>query len=167
MAPLLLPQLIAPAPLLLAAPPPPRPGWRLSWAEEFTGPAGSAPNPSHWTVAHNRTHGELEQQLYVSDAVALDGSGNCVLTTDRRSATGPDGHRTYSFTSGWLDTETKVSRAYGRWEVSARLPDPTARGIWPAHWLMPHFAKGSASDWNCWRERSGSLSLGGVCKSQA
>ena len=77
MAPLLLLQLLVPAPLLLAAPPPPRPGWRLSWAEEFTGPAGSAPNPSHWTVAHNRTHGELEQQLYVSDAVALDGSGNC------------------------------------------------------------------------------------------
>ena len=50
-------------------PPPPAGGpWRLAWAEEFD---GTELNASRWNVYSNGTHGDLEQQLYVSDAVAL------------------------------------------------------------------------------------------------
>ena len=132
--------------------PPVRPGYTLAWHDEFDGAAGSPPDSASWTVGDNRTHGSLEQQLYLRSAVVLDGSGHLVLTTARLKAnvTGPDGKTQYAFTSGWLDTEMKVQIALGRWEIRAKLPDPQARGIWPAHWLMPHFAHGSANDWNCW-----------------
>jgi|EP01047_Picozoa_sp_COSAG01_P054152 beta-glucanase (GH16 family) len=136
-------------------PPPPPPGaptgfrWKLAWEEEFEGPAGTAPNTTRWTVAHNRTHGTLEQQLYVRQAVALDGAGHCVITTARapQRPAGPGGTRQYNFTSGWLDTQGKVERTFGRWEVSAQLPPGSVRGIWPAHWLMPRYEAGG---WNCW-----------------
>jgi len=128
------------------------PGYKLVFEEEFDGAKGAAPNKSRWAVYDNKTHGDLEQQLYVREAVALDGAGHLVLTTSRlaKNVTGPDGQRQYAFTSGWLDTEQKVEIAFGRWEIRARLPDPSAIGIWPAHWLMPHYEKGASNDWNCW-----------------
>ena len=128
----------------LTPPPPPGGPWRLAWADEF-----DALNTSRWTVMHNGTHGDLEQQLYVSDAVAVE-RGHLVLRTARTRATGPDGKRTYNFTSGWVDTQGKQETQFGRWEIRARLPDPEARGIWPAHWLMPRFERGTPGDWNCW-----------------
>jgi beta-glucanase (GH16 family) len=111
-------------------------------------------NASRWTVNHNGTHGALEQQLYVGSAATLDGAGHLVLTTARADPaarpTGPDGKSLYNFTSGWVETQGKLETAFGRWEIRARLPDPSARGIWPAHWLMPRFQRGSATAWNCW-----------------
>ena len=129
-----------------------RPGWTLSWSDEFEGPAGAPPNASTWNVYANATHGDLEQQLYVASAAKLDGNGHLVLATARVPSggppvIGPDGKRRYSFTSGWVDTEAKVELALGRWEIRARLPNPEARGIWPAHWLMPRYTQGG---WNCW-----------------
>jgi hypothetical protein len=131
-----------------APPPQPPPGgpWRLAWAEEFN---GATLNASRWNVRQNGTHGDLEQQLYVSDAVTLR-DGHLVLRTARASVTGPDGSRLYNFTSGWVDTQGKLETSFGRWEIRARLPDPEARGIWPAHWLMPRYERGAATDWNCW-----------------
>lgn len=76
--------------------------------------------------------------------------GHLVLRTERASKTGPDGKRVYNFTSGWIETQGKQETQFGRWEIRAQLPDPEARGIWPAHWLMPRFERGSPSDWNCW-----------------
>eukprot|EP01052_Picozoa_sp_SAG31_P017158 SAG31_NODE_1161_length_9593_cov_3.825629_9_plen_165_part_00 len=123
---------------------PPGGPWTLAWAEEF---GGTAINTSRWTVKHNGTHGDLEQQLYLGSAVSLDGAGHLVLRTARAGPdappTGPDGRRKYNFTSGWVDTEGKVETAFGWWEIRAQLPSPAARGIWPAHWLMPRFDPGS------------------------
>jgi hypothetical protein len=69
----------------------------LVFEDEFDGAKGDPPNISSWTVAHNRTHGDLEQQLYIRTAVALDGDGNLVLVTARApsNVTGPDGRRQY------------------------------------------------------------------------
>ena len=139
-------------PGLLLVPPPTKPGYTLAWHDEFDGAKGLPPNPKSWTVLDNQTHGGLEQQLYVRDAVALDGNGHVDLTTARLQAnvTGPDGKSQYAFSSGWLDTTGKAEIAFGRWEIRAKLPDPEARGIWPAHWLMPTYTHGGANDWNCW-----------------
>lgn len=117
--------------------------WHLLWEDNFTGPVGAPPNPAWWTVRDNMTHGPLEQQLYTSSSVGLDGEGHLVLTTSRATIRGPG--REYNFTSGWVDTQGKVNATFGRWEIRAILPNPRALGIWPAHWLMPE-----ANSWNCW-----------------
>ena len=44
-----------------------------------------------------------------------------------------------------MDTQTKISQTFGKIEVRAKLPNPDAYGIWPAHWLMPE-----SNAWNCW-----------------
>lgn len=41
-------------------------------------------------------------------------------------------------TSGWVDTGGKVAQLYGRFDVRAKLPNPNATSIWPAHWMMPN-----------------------------
>jgi hypothetical protein len=70
-------------------PPPPAGGWKLVWSDEFDGPAGAPPNASYWSVAGvagngvDPTHGPVEQQLYVPEAVALDGKGHVVIETKR------------------------------------------------------------------------------------
>ena len=51
------------------SPPPTKPGYTLTWHDEFDGPSGAPPNASNWGVYDNKTHGDLEQQLYVSSAV--------------------------------------------------------------------------------------------------
>ena len=75
-----------------SAPPPPSSpsgGWKLVWSDEFDGPAGAPPNASYWSVAGvagngvDPTHGPVEQQLYVPEAVALDGKGHVVIETKR------------------------------------------------------------------------------------
>ena len=64
--------------------------------------------------------------------------GHLVLRTERASVTGPDGKRVYNFTSGWVETQGKQETQFGRLEIRAQLPDPEARGIWPAHWYKLH-----------------------------
>ena len=138
--------------LRASAPPPPSPpsppsaGWKLVWSDEFDGPAGAPPNASYWSVAGvpgngvDPTHGPVEQQLYVPEAVALDGKGHVVIETKRERVHYPGGSnppRWYNFTSGWLQSKGKVNATYGKWAVRARLPDPAVRGIWPAHWMIP------------------------------
>jgi hypothetical protein len=127
----------ATAPPHPSAPPPlPPTPWQLVWSDEFDGPAGAAPNASHWSVAGaphdgvDPTHGPVEQQLYVPEAVALDGVGHVVIETKRQRIHYPGGSnppRWYNFTSGWLQSKGKVNATYGKWAVRARLPDPAAR----------------------------------------
>ena len=120
------------------------PEWELAWSDEFDGPAGSAPNASHWSVAGSAgvdpTHGPVEQQLYVPEAVTLDGDGHCVIETKREQTWYPGGSmpkRWYNYTSGWLESKGKVNATFGKWTVRARLPNPRVTGIWPAHWMIP------------------------------
>ena len=126
--------------------------WVMQWSDEFDGPAGSPPNASYWSLAGSPgvdpTHGPVEQQLYVPEAVALDGDGHCVIETKRERIWYPGGSqpkRWYNFTSGWLQSKGKVNATFGKWAVRARLPNPSIRGIWPAHWMIPE-----PSSWNCW-----------------
>ena len=126
--------------------------WELLWSDDFAGPAGSRPNPLYWSLAGtdgvDPTHGPVEQQLYVPEAVTLDGNGHCVIETKKERRWYPGGtmpKRWYNFTSGWMESKGKVNATYGKWAVRARLPDPKVRGIWPAHWMLPE-----PTSWNCW-----------------
>lgn len=41
------------------------------------------------------------------------------------------------------------AQAFGRFEIRAKLPNPSSIGIWPAHWLMPD-PKTSVPPNVCW-----------------
>ena len=70
-------------------------------------------------------------------------NGCLVLRTEHRDV--QYGSKEYKFVSGWVDTSGKVSQTFGKYVVRAKLPNPDAYGIWPAHWLMPE-----PNQWNCW-----------------
>lgn len=101
------------------------------WEDNFD---GAQLNMSNWNIAHNKTHGSQEFQLYMSDDVYVE-NGSLVLRT-RHNPT-MYGSRLYNWTSGWVDTEHKYSHRFGKFEIKAKLPNPKSKQIWPAHWLMP------------------------------
>ena len=128
------------APLLLPlTPPSDDQQWKLTWTDDFNEPIL---NSTYWNIANNMTHGNQELQLYMKEQVSLR-NGTLVLTTDRSEIM--YGTKQYNFTSGWVDTQNKISQTFGKIEVRAILPNPDAYGIWPAHWLMPE-----RNAWNCW-----------------
>jgi hypothetical protein len=65
---------------------PSRPGWRLTWSDEFEGPAGTAPEPTRWRYdVGGDGWGNAELQHYTDrrDNSALDGNGNLAITARR------------------------------------------------------------------------------------
>lgn len=107
------------------------------WADEFNGPAGTAPNPNRWKV-ETVDLGDTEQQSYVDDrrTSAHDGLGHMVLTAIKEiSASGRP------YISGRLSNGFSVSPSfttYGR--LQARMLIPSGQGVWPAFWTL--------GDWN-------------------
>ncbi|MFJ7286943.1 glycoside hydrolase family 16 protein [Curtobacterium sp. NPDC098951] len=98
-------------------------------ADEFDGPAGSAPNSAVWRFdlgGGGWGNGELQTYTDSRRNAALDGAGNLVITA-RREADG-------SFTSARLKTEGTTTAQYGR--IEARIRIPRGQGIWPAFWML-------------------------------
>jgi beta-glucanase (GH16 family) len=114
---------------------PPRPGWTLTWSDEFNGANGSLPDASKWTlVTGGNGFGNRELQYYTDRAEnAHQQDGNLVMIAKREPFTGPDGVAR-EFTSARLKTSGKFSQKFGRFE--ARLKLPTGQGLWPAFWLL-------------------------------
>jgi beta-glucanase (GH16 family) len=116
----------------------------LLWSDEFDG-TGSI-NASKWTArtcGHSASNGggschNNEQQIYTPNAIALDGSGSAVVTTERLSASQSAGCLAWSaqcsFTSGRFDTQGKYSFQYG--VLEARIKNPLGGANWPAFWLL-------------------------------
>jgi beta-glucanase (GH16 family) len=112
--------------------------WRLVWSDEFSGPAGSAPDPSRW--GHDVGGGgwgnsELEYYTASTANSALDGAGHLVITA--RSAAGSGLACWYGpcrYTSARLVTSGRFSQAYGR--ISARIKLPQGSGLWPSFWAV-------------------------------
>jgi beta-glucanase (GH16 family) len=98
-------------------------------ADEFDGPAGSAPNPGIWRYdlgGGGWGNGELEVYTDSRRNSALDGNGNLVITA-RREADG-------SYTSARLTSQGTYTAQYGR--IEARIRIPRGQGIWPAFWML-------------------------------
>jgi beta-glucanase (GH16 family) len=105
--------------------------WRLTWSDEFDGPAGARPDPGRWSFELGGSGwGNQELQDYTDrpENAALDGAGALVITARRESWEGRD------FTSARLTTRGKFQQAYGRFE--ARLQIPAGKGLWPAFWML-------------------------------
>ena len=104
--------------------------WKLVWEDDFEGPAGTAPNATNWKydIGTDWGNAQLEYDTDRLENVALDGSGNLLITARRESYMGRQ------YTSGRITTAGKREFTYGRYE--ARIRAPIGQGIWPAFWLL-------------------------------
>jgi beta-glucanase (GH16 family) len=121
---------------------------KLLWADDFVGQAGSQASSTSWTprlCGHAASNGggtchNNEQQYYIPEAIAQDGSadGNLIITTKRITQPPKNAGICYvgicSFTSGRLDTQGKISFKYGF--IEARIKMPVGSGNWPAFWML-------------------------------
>lgn len=114
----------------LAATAPERPGWKLTFDDEFD---GTSLNTAKWTPAdpwgHERNH---ELQAYVTNAFEVR-DGLLRIKAEKRAAFYSGKERAY--TSGMMTTYKKFSQQYGRFEIRCRIP--VGKGTWPAFWLLP------------------------------
>ena len=114
------------------------------WAEEFNGPAGSAPDSSIWSsedgdgskAAAGGGWGNRERQFYVPSLATINSEGalNIQATT-----TGANQYTCYykgacEWISAKYITKDKVGFKYGRME--ARIKGPVGAGTWGAFWML-------------------------------
>ncbi len=99
--------------------------------DDFTGPAGSAPDPDLWVIDVGPSaemgweQGSVQTYTDSADNIRLDGQGFLIIEARK-----PDD----VYTSGRIVTRGKMSFPYGT--VSARIKFPSGQGIWPAFWML-------------------------------
>jgi beta-glucanase (GH16 family) len=100
---------------------------KLVWADEFTGRAGTAPNPVNWTLDRGGScgAGTLSSSTQAPANASLDGHG----ALDIRALAGASG-----YTAAQIDTDYKFSFKYGR--IEARIQQPPGQGLCSAFWLL-------------------------------
>ncbi|MBL0277568.1 MAG: glycoside hydrolase family 16 protein [Anaeromyxobacter sp.] len=105
-------------------------GWKVTWQDEFDGPAGQAPDPASWSadIGTDWGNAQLEFDTDRPENVALDGAGHLVITARKETYQGS------AYTSARLLTKEKVVTRFGR--VEARMKLPSGQGLWPAFWLL-------------------------------
>lgn len=102
--------------------------WKLTWSDEFNGPANTLPDPAKWTYdlgAGGWGNKELETYTNQRENASLDGSGHLVITAIKTAS---------GYTSGRLKTQGKFTVQYGK--VAARMKIPHGQGMWPAFWML-------------------------------
>jgi beta-glucanase (GH16 family) len=92
--------------------------------EDFSGPAGSAPDPAYWGYVTG-TGWDRGVQNYVTAGAFLDGQSHLVI----QAVAAGNG-----YTSGRIQTKNKLSLGYGT--ITARIKMPSGQGLWPAFWLV-------------------------------
>ncbi len=105
------------------------PTWTLVWEDDFSGPAGSPPNPEVWTPDIGGGGWGNNQLEYDTDRNAvLDGEGHLTITARAEEYEGND------YTSARITTKGKLEHGDGRFEADIRIP--AGQGLWPAFWLL-------------------------------
>jgi len=110
----------------------------LTWADDFSGSAGAAPDGSKW--AHDTGGGgwgnsELEYYTNSTSNAALDGNGHLIITARKEN---PNNYNCWygrcTYTSARLLTSGHFTQTYGRFE--SRIQLPRGQGLWPAFWML-------------------------------
>jgi beta-glucanase (GH16 family) len=101
--------------------------WNITWNDEFN---GSSINPSVWTYdIGNGGWGNNELEYYTSSSQNSYVLGGALHIVARKQSMGGS-----SYTSARMKSQSLYSRAYGRLEWRAKLPQ--GAGFWPALWLL-------------------------------
>lgn len=103
-----------------------RPGWALTWHDEFDGPWV---DESKWNIDDVPAPANNELEWYSRDNLYI-GNRKLVLKSEERWING------YHYASGKVTSAGKFDKKFGRFEVRAKLP--RGQGIWPAHWMLPY-----------------------------
>jgi hypothetical protein len=107
-------------------------------------PPLSAPNPNIFNVADGYVHTQFDLVCYEASEAFVE-NGNLVLRT--RALSVVCGGKNFSWVSGWVDTNGRLSVRDGKVEVRALLPPPTFR-VWPASFLISE--KNNRDTGECW-----------------
>lgn len=115
--------------------------WRCRFSDDFNGPTVDR---SKWIVQHTALTGwRSGRECYQNDPDNVRVSGGVLHLTAREEAglflcptPGGGGYWT-RVTSGMVTTWGRFQQTYGRWEIRARFPDITTRGVHSALWLWP------------------------------
>lgn len=111
--------------------------WRLTWASEFNGPAGTPLDDDKWEYNLGGTGWGNEELQYYTDSTenaALDGEGHLAITARKAAGDRSCWYGPCRYTSARLLTEDTFAQRYGRFE--ARIKVPRGQGIWPAFWML-------------------------------
>jgi MYXO-CTERM domain-containing protein len=105
-----------------------KPGWQLTFQDEFDGVAVDA---AKWVKRYKWGEAQIngELQAYVDDAFQVQ-NGILSIVGDKRTATYAG--QTFQYASGVLCSVRE--QMYGYFE--ARLKVPAGQGMWPAFWLL-------------------------------
>jgi beta-glucanase (GH16 family) len=113
-------------------------GWTLIWSDEFNGPDGSDVDPSKWIHETGNNGGANSEQEYYTPGTANTavGGGLLVITALQEPSDTMDQcwYGTCLYTSARINTSTKFTHQYGRFEASIQVP--SAQGMWPAFWML-------------------------------
>lgn len=114
--------------------------WTCTFDDEFS---GTAVDTGKWTVQATALSGfhsgpECFEDRPANVSVA---DGTLSLTARREAApftcTSPLGSYPTQYTSGSVSSFAKFTQAYGRFEVRAKLPAATVKGLQESFWLWP------------------------------
>jgi len=104
-------------------------GWKLVWSDEFN--YSGLPDSSKWNYdVGGSGWGNNEKQFYTKADTANAVVKNGILSIIARK----EKHGDKDYTSARLLTKGKAEWAYGRVEISAKLPPGV--GLWPAAWML-------------------------------
>ncbi|MEU7428191.1 family 16 glycosylhydrolase [Streptomyces sp. NPDC040750] len=110
----------------------------VTWSDDFDGSAGSAPDPTKWTLETGGSgNGNHELQYYTpgNQNAALDGQGHLVITARKNTDSGLQcWNGTCQYTSARLNTARGFTQKYGHFE--SRIKIPRGQGMWPAFWML-------------------------------
>jgi beta-glucanase (GH16 family) len=107
-----------------------------AFSDDFTGPAGSAPDPARWGYdlgGGGWGNDELEVYTDSRENSFLDGQGHLVIRATKE-VTWTGGERRTTYYSARLKTQNKFSQYQGTFEARIKL-SPRA-GLWPAWWML-------------------------------
>jgi beta-glucanase (GH16 family) len=127
-----------------------RPGWQLSWSDNFS---GATLDPAKWQVEDKSTFGNGNGEL----ACLMNRPANVRVADGRLSLTAvhesspvvcgdndtrfPNGR---DYTSAMISTKGKEAWHEGKFEIRAMLPltPGSSKGLWPAFWMRPESGTG-------------------------